>query len=109
MLEFLIFLSGKLPVTFPKSLADAPARKLGDFPDINNLAVYRDDTFVGYRYFDTYNGEPQFAFKHGLSYTTLEYSNLKLNKSTNGTVEATFTVTNTGKVIGGEISQLYVH
>jgi beta-glucosidase len=101
--------SGKLPVTFPKVLEDAPAHKLGDFPGKNGVAVYKEDIFVGYRYFDTYKVEPQFAFGHGLSYTNFSYKNLKLSKNADGTVTATATIENTGKVYGAEIAQLYVH
>jgi beta-glucosidase len=101
--------SGKLPVSFPKVLEDAPAHKLGDFPGKNGVAVYREDIYVGYRYFDTYHIEPAFAFGHGLSYTSFSYSNIKLTKNANGAVAATATVTNTGKTAGAEVVQLYVH
>lgn len=101
--------SGKLPVTFAKRLEDVPAHKLGDFPGKNGVAVYREDIFVGYRYHDTYKVEPQFAFGHGLSYTTFAYSNLKLAMGAMGKVTATFNITNTGTMYGGEIAQLYVH
>lgn len=101
--------SGKLPVTFPKVLEDVPAHKLGDFPGKNGVAVYREDIFVGYRYYDTYKIEPQYPFGFGLSYTNFTYKNLKLLKAVNGTVTATFVITNTGKVYGGEVAQLYVH
>jgi len=101
--------SGKLPVTFPKVLEDVPAHKLGDFPGKNGVAVYREGIFVGYRYYDTYKVEPQFEFGHGLSYTTFEYKDLKAIKGTNNVVTVTFSVTNTGKVYGGEVAQLYIH
>jgi len=101
--------SGKLTVSFPKVLEDVPAHKLGDFPGKNGVAVYRDDIFVGYRYYDTYKVVPQFEFGFGLSYTSFAYKNLKCSKAANGTVTATFTITNTGKVAGGEVAQLYVH
>ncbi|MFP5039922.1 glycoside hydrolase family 3 C-terminal domain-containing protein [Parasediminibacterium sp. JCM 36343] len=101
--------SGKLPVTFPKVLEDVPAHKMGDFPGKNGVAVYREGIFVGYRYYDTYKVEPQFAFGHGLSYTDFAYKNLKVAKDAAGLVTATFTITNTGKVYGGEVTQLYVH
>jgi beta-glucosidase len=101
--------SGKLTVTFPKLLEEAPAHKLGDFPGKNGIVEYKDDIFVGYRYFDTYKVEPQFAFGHGLSYTGFSYRNLKVSKTASGTVTATFTITNTGKMYGGEVAQLYVH
>lgn len=101
--------SGKLTVSFPKVLEDVPAHKFGDFPGKNGVAVYRDDIFVGYRYYDTYKVAPQFEFGFGLSYTSFAYKNLKLSKAANGVVTAVFTITNTGKVAGGEVAQLYVH
>ncbi len=103
--------SGKLPMTFPKKLADNPSYVLGEYPGdtTNGLIVhYYDDIYVGYRYFDTYKITPQFAFGHGLSYSNYEYSNLKLSANTT-TATATFTVKNTGKYDGAEIAQLYVH
>jgi len=103
--------SGKLPMTFPKKLADNPSYVLGEYPGdtTNSLIVhYYDDIYVGYRYFDTYKITPQFAFGHGLSYSNYEYSNLKLSANTT-TATATFTVKNTGKYDGAEIAQLYVH
>ena len=101
--------SGKLPVTFPKVLEDVPAHKLGDFPGKNGVAVYREGIFVGYRYYDTYKVEPQFAFGHGLSYTTFDYKDLKVIKGVDNVVTAIFNITNTGKVYGGEVAELYIH
>lgn len=99
--------SGKLPMTFPKKLEDSPAHKFGDFPGVNNVAHYKEDIFVGYRYFDTYKVEPQFAFGHGLSYTTFAYENLIV--AANGKkATARITIKNTGKVAGAEVVQLYV-
>jgi beta-glucosidase len=102
--------SGKLPMTFPKSLADAPDHVLGEFPankDSINV-YYNDDIYVGYRYFDTYKVEPQFAFGHGLSYTQFAYSGIQV-QSNGGKATVSFTVTNTGKTAGAEIAQVYVH
>ncbi|GAB4092581.1 glycoside hydrolase family 3 C-terminal domain-containing protein [Flaviaesturariibacter terrae] len=100
--------SGKLPMSFPKTLAEAPAHKLGEYPGNDGIVNYNDDIYVGYRYFDTWKVEPQFAFGHGLSYTTFRYSNLRTEvKGKRATV--TFTLTNTGKVAGAETAQLYVH
>ena len=73
------------------------------------MAVYKDDIFVGYRYYDTYKVAPQFEFFFGLSYTSFADKNLKCSKAANGTVTATFTITHTGKVEGGEVAQWYVH
>ncbi|POY37598.1 glycosyl hydrolase [Solitalea longa] len=99
--------SGKLPMTFPKKLQDSPAHKFGDFPGVNNVAHYKEDIFVGYRYFDTYKVDPQFEFGRGLSYTTFKYDNL--NVSVNGDkATAKLTLTNTGKMEGAEVVQLYI-
>ena len=102
--------SGKLPMTFPKKLEDHPSQKLGQYPgDTSALMVhYFDDIYVGYRYYDTYKTEPQFAFGHGLSYTSFDYSNLKLTANGNN-VTVSFSVKNSGKVAGAEIAQVYVH
>jgi beta-glucosidase len=100
--------SGKLPVTFPKKLADAPAHKLGEYPGDGKTVHYKDDIYVGYRYFDTYKVKPQFAFGHGLSYTTFKYSNPKVKKIGNNAAELSLLLTNTGKVDGKEVVQVYV-
>lgn len=105
--------SGKLPMTFPKTLAQAPDHVLGDYPNSpnskdNSVVYYNDDIYVGYRYFDTYKVEPQFAFGHGLSYTQFAYSGLQVQSNGNKAT-VSFTVTNTGKTAGAEVAQLYVH
>jgi beta-glucosidase len=104
--------SGKLPATFPKKLSDSPAQALGAYPGTNGTVTYAEGLLVGYRWFDTKNIEPQFPFGFGLSYTTFEYSNLKLVEGT-GTnspvVTAQFEIKNTGAVAGAEIAQLFIH
>jgi beta-glucosidase len=89
-------------------LEDVPAHKLGDFPGKNGVVVYREDIYVGYRYYDAYKVEPQFPFGFGLSYTTFSYNNLKVS-TVNRKATVTFTVKNTGKVAGADVSQVYVH
>lgn len=99
--------SGKLPVSFPKKLQDSPAIKLGQYPGDGVTVNYLDDIYVGYRYYDTFNVEPQFPFGFGLSYTSFRYSNLQV--STSGkTATVTFNIKNTGKMDGAEVAQLYV-
>ena len=99
--------SGKLPMSFPKHLADCPAQKLGEYPG-NSIALnYKEGIFVGYRYYDTYKVEPQFEFGHGLSYTSFAYNNLNV-KNANGKSTVTLMLKNTGKVAGAEVVQLYV-
>lgn len=104
--------SGKLPATFPKRLADSPAHALDAYPGTNGTVNYAEGLLVGYRWFDTKNIEPLFPFGCGLSYTTFDYSNLKLvhGADTNGAiVTAQFDITNSGDCAGAEVAQLYVH
>ncbi|RYE08428.1 MAG: glycosyl hydrolase [Sphingobacteriaceae bacterium] len=99
--------SGKLPMTFPKKLEDSPANKLGEFPGKNGVVHYNEGIFVGYRYFDTYHVQPQFAFGHGLSYTKFDYVDLSVLAGTNkATVKVQ--IKNSGKRAGAEVVQVYV-
>lgn len=100
--------SGKLPVSFPKKLADVPSEKLGQYPGDSVNVYYNDDIYVGYRYYDTYHVPTQFAFGFGLSYTQFEYNNLSVSNLGNGNVSVTFKVKNTGKVAGADVPQIYV-
>ena len=104
--------SGKLPITMEKRAQDNPA--YGTFPNPVNQhpdsISYSEGVFVGYRGYDKKGIQPLFPFGFGLSYTTFEFSNLSVTPTYNGTgsVTATFTVTNTGKVAGAEVAQLYI-
>jgi beta-glucosidase len=103
--------SGKLPMTFPKKLEDHGSHALGEYPGDTSTQLivhYLDDIYVGYRYYDTYKVEPQFAFGHGLSYTSFSYNGLKIAKSGKDVI-VTFTLKNTGKQAGAEVTQLYIH
>ncbi len=102
--------SGKLPVSFPKKWEDSPAYR--HYPGENLKVDYAEGIYVGYRYFDTRNVEPQFPFGFGLSYTTFDYSDLKVTpEKASGAdpVEVSLKVRNTGARAGAEIVQLYVH
>lgn len=95
--------SGKLPASIPKN--DDQIMPIS--PDFRNLVTKG----VGYKWFDSQNIEPEFAFGHGLSYTTFEYSNIKVNKTkalVGETIEVSFDLKNTGKVKGEEVAQLYL-
>jgi beta-glucosidase len=97
--------SGKLPITFPKTLSDSPAHALNDYaPDI---CRYKEGVFVGYRWFDFRKVEPLFAFGHGLTYTRFELSDLRI-ESTGSEVSVSLTVRNTGRRAGAEVVQVYV-
>ena len=73
-------------------------------PDENLLIDHKEDIYVGYRYFDTYKVEPAFAFGHGLSYTTFDYSDLKIDKK-GDKVTVSLKVTNSGQMAGAEVVQ----
>lgn len=99
--------SGKLTFSWPKKLSDSPAHKLGEYPGNGFDVNYKEDIFVGYRYFDTYEVTPQFSFGHGLSYTKFEYGKLSTSTS-NGVVTVSLSIKNTGHRTGSEVVQLYV-
>jgi beta-glucosidase len=104
--------SGKLSVTYPKQLMDSPAHALNTYPGTNGTLFYKEGLLVGYRWFDAKNIEPLFPFGYGLSYTTFEYSNLKLvpgQDANSPMVTATFDITNTGSRAGAEVAELYIH
>ena len=101
--------SGHLPETFPVQLEDNPSfLYYGGEP---KASEYREGIFVGYRYYDKKKMKVLFPFGHGLSYTTFEYSGLKLSADSikdTDTVDVTVTVKNTGKVFGKTVAQVYV-
>ena len=134
--------SGKLPFTLPLKLEDSPAYALGNYPQGTknadvfanlvaqteskdktqanaetakndpNTAVYSEESLVGYRWFDTKKVAVAYAFGHGLTYTTFEYSNLKPGKTKYGkddVISFTVELKNTGKVAAEEVVQAYVH
>ena len=68
---------------------------------------YKEGVFLGYRGYDRKEVKPLFPFGYGLSYTTFEYSNLKVTPSAEGYL-VEFDVTNTGKMDGAEVAQVYV-
>lgn len=103
--------SGKMPFTTPVSLDQSPAHALGNFPGRDLKVNYEEDILVGYRWFDTKGLPVVYPFGYGLSYTTFDYSNLNTDKETYDqadTIQATFTLTNTGDRVGAEVAQLYV-
>ncbi len=93
--------SGRLNETYPLRYEDTPAFRY--FPSEERNSEYREGLYVGYRYYDTGKVRVMYPFGFGLSYTTFEYSDIRVD----GT-GVTFTVTNTGKKDGAEVAQLYV-
>lgn len=101
--------SGKLSETFPVCLEQTPAHPY--FPGDGDEVFYHEGLFQGYRYYDTKKIPTQYPFGYGLSYTEFTYSNLQLSSKLmhNGdTLTVSVDITNTGKVIGSEIVQVYV-
>jgi beta-glucosidase len=102
--------SAKLPITYPARIEDSTA--YGHYPGENLHVTYAEGLYVGYRGFDKRKVEPLFPFGFGLSYTTFEYSGLKVSQPTvkkGGTVEVSLQVRNSGSRAGAEVIQLYVH
>jgi len=101
--------SGKLAETFPAKLSHNPSYL--NFPGEGDRVDYREGIFVGYRYYDKKELEPLFPFGYGLSYTTFEYADLKIDRTEltdQDEVNVHVRVTNTGDRAGKEIVQLYV-
>jgi beta-glucosidase len=102
--------SGKLAETFPMKLADTPAYT--NFPGENGKVRYGEGLFIGYRYYDAKEIPVLFPFGYGLSYTTFQYGNPKVSAKTFKDVDGlsiSVDVTNTGKMVGKEVVQVYVH
>ena len=100
---------GKLAETYPVCLKDTPTSFR--YPDSKENVQYRESIFIGYRYYDKVERNVRFPFGFGLSYTSFEYSDIKLKKKnlTKGEgAKVTFTIKNTGDVAGSEIAQVYV-
>jgi beta-glucosidase len=100
--------AAKLPITFPRTEGQIPIY----YNHFNTGRPPRNDSDVNYTsaYIDLQNS-PEFAFGHGLSYTSFKYSNLKLSKkdmTANETITVSFDLQNTGKYAGEEVAQLYL-
>lgn len=105
--------SGKLPFSFPVKLTDCGAHSFDSlsYPGDGIKQEYKEDILVGYRWYDTKKIAAQFAFGHGLSYTTFEYGKAvaSAKKMTlDGQLELTVSVKNVGDVAGKEVVQLYI-
>ena len=106
--------SGKLPISIERKIEDNPL--YADFPNYdNNLSLketsYANDLFMGYRGYDKKGTKPLFPFGFGLSYTTFGYSNISVTPGVavgNTPIKVSFDLTNTGKVAGSEVAELYV-
>ena len=113
--------SGKLPITIEKRFEDSPAA--GYLPEGEELYFdwpenelehpvfdidYKEDIFVGYRWYETKGIEPLYPFGHGLSYSTFTYSGLEVDQTGDHRVKVSFTVKNEGPFDGAETAEVYV-
>lgn len=121
--------SGKLAVSFPVKYDDTPTAEnfpghkvelegeKDDTPDQSGFSfmqrvpwevAYEEDIYVGYRYYNTFDVPVAYEFGYGKSYTTFEYSNLKLSSGQlKDKITVSVEVENTGDVAGREVVQLY--
>lgn len=101
--------SGRLPMTFPTSLAQLPRPVLpgqGQARDAAFDITFNEGADVGYRWFHRTGAQPLFAFGHGLSYTTFALSDLRVEAGK--TLTVSFDVVNTGKLSGADVPQVYL-
>ncbi|WP_328471511.1 glycoside hydrolase family 3 C-terminal domain-containing protein [Actinoplanes sp. NBC_00393] len=107
--------SGRLPMTFPRSLADTPTA--GDparYPGIRaegdpiRQVSYSEGLQVGYRWYQAQGIDPLFAFGHGLSYTTFKYRDVRVSGDGRSELRIRFQLSNTGRRTGTEVAQAYV-
>nr|WP_305136124.1 glycoside hydrolase family 3 C-terminal domain-containing protein [uncultured Schaedlerella sp.] len=98
--------SGKLPESFYKTHTDCSAHAWGNFAE-KETADYAEGVFVGYRYLDAYQVEPEFCFGHGLSYTSFAYESAELVEE-DGKIYAECRIANTGGMDGKETVQVYL-
>ena len=105
--------SGRLPITVERRAEDNPTfdSYRANVAQVYNSPLrvsYDEGVFVGYRGYDRTDTEPMYPFGYGLSYTTFDYANLKMERLDDGNVAVSFEVTNTGRFAGSEVAQLYV-
>lgn len=111
IIEGVINPSGKLPITLPNADNEQQMTKLqypglpDSRPGIDLSSNYTEKLLMGYRWYDYHNVEPMYPFGHGLSYTTFKYDAESLIVEDRN---VSITVTNSGKLTGKEVVQLYV-
>ena len=101
--------SGKLPMTFPRNVGQIPIYY--NYKNTGRPLAYEDKKMVFWSHYSDVENTPLYPFGYGLSYTSFEYKNLKLDKNkipTNGEIQLSVEVSNTGKYDGEEVVQLYI-
>jgi beta-glucosidase len=123
--------AGRLPFTWPATLGQGVANQPAIHPERTSNGVdangkycpnpgpggpfgasctttYTEGIYVGYRWYDQQHETPLYPFGYGLSYTSFEYSGLTTRPASNGGLDVSFTVTNTGTVAGDDVPQVYL-
>lgn len=117
--------SGKLPITFPKALADTPTNTPAQYPGLVNgsptrpagdksirQVSYSEGLAVGYKWYESKGIEPLFPFGYGLSYSSFSYSKLQVTPAAstkaNKPLTVSFTVKNTSDTAGSTTPQVYL-
>lgn len=104
--------AGRLPITWAKNLTDYaatdPRHPERSQKGVDGRTTYSEGVNIGYRWFDKENIEPLFAFGHGLSYTTFAYSGLKIERASDGGLDVTVNIKNTGSMDSDEVPQVYL-
>lgn len=103
--------SGKLPITFPVSLAEVPAHTPEEWGGIDGKVHYSEGLDVGYRWYDARHLTPLFPFGYGLSYTTFAFSDLHVSPGVlarGGSLRVSAEIRNTGERAGADVVQAYL-
>ena len=102
--------SGRLPVTFPRSIAQSPLASARAYPGVNDVVHFGTGVAgleMGYRWYEAHRVRPLFAFGYGLSYTRFALSGTRVTLA-GGHVHVSVGVTNTGSRAGTEVVEVYV-
>ena len=104
--------AGRLPFTWGKRLEDYaandPAHPERSSAGVNGVTTFSEGVHVGYRWFDKQKTAPLFPFGYGLSYTTFGYSDLKALPASDGGLDVSFKLRNTGGAASDEVPQVYL-
>ena len=104
--------AGRLPFTWAERLDEYvshdPAHPERSSNGVDGKTTFSEGILVGYRWFDAQKIEPLFPFGFGLSYTTFEYSGLKIESANDGGLNVSFRLHNSGAVAGDEVPQVYL-
>jgi beta-glucosidase len=104
--------AGRMPFTWAERLdqyvSHDPGHPERSSEGVDGKTAFSEGIFVGYRWFDAQKIEPLFPFGFGLSYTTFEYSDMKVENAKDGGLDVSFRLRNSGAVASDEVPQVYL-